>query len=157
MNSASAKMIELENFASEKMIEHDLVSNGWTFGWNNRKRAFGLCNHSTKTIQLSRYMVECGESIESMKGTVIHEIAHALAGARAGHGIKWQSIMIELGQTPRRTREARGAEHRYKWFRMCKTCGVKQGYHRRPKNKTASCGICSPTFNEKYLLEIVRA
>lgn len=153
----SEKIRELTDFANENLAKHYLLEDGWTFGWNNRKRAFGLCNHSTREIQLSRFMLECGESVESMKGTIIHEIAHALAGAGAGHGAKWQRIMIQLGQNPSRTRSAKGAEIKYKWYRMCKSCGQKRGYHRKPKGKTASCGICSPVFNEKYLLEIVRA
>ena len=157
MNPLSRKMLELGNYANQKMREHGLISKGWSFGWNKRKRSFGLCNYSTKQITLSRFMLECGESMESMKGTIMHEIAHAIAGHKAGHGPQWAKVMIELGQEPRRCREARGAVIKHKWYRKCPSCDYKKGYHRRPKDKDSSCPYCSGgRYNEEFKIQLVR-
>jgi hypothetical protein len=144
---------ELIQLASQLLAKHNLI--GWSFRFNRRRRAFGLCDYRNKTIEISEYLIECGETLEGMKGTLIHEIAHALTEGD-GHGRKWRSKMVELGQNPSRARKAKGAKPNFKWFRKCNSCDLKIGYHRKPKISRASCPKCSPTFNEKYILEIVR-
>lgn len=42
-------------------------------------------------------------------GTVMHEIAHALAGSAAGHGPVWKRQMRALGQSPERCRTSNEA------------------------------------------------
>ena len=157
MNPLSRKMLDLGNFANQKMREHGLISKGWSFGWNKRKTAFGVCNFTRKEISLSRFMLECGESNESMQATIMHEIAHAIAGHKAGHGPEWVRVMIDLGQEPNRCREARGAVIKHKWYRSCKSCDYKRGFHRRPKHRDTSCPYCSGgRYNPDYKLQLVK-
>ena len=148
---------ELEAYAWAMIEKYDLHEE-WTFRWNSRKNAFGLCNHTRKTIELSSYMVDCGESLESMKGTVLHEIAHALTPGDH-HGPKWQAKILEFGLEPNAKRRAEGAVFEYKWYRVCNECGRKTGYHRKPSSKKRrSCGVCCPThFNTKYELVVKKA
>src|SRR3979411_379819 len=58
----------------------------WQFGFNRRKRAFGLCRFphgvSPGRIELSVYAIECN-SEDELRDTILHEIAHALAGEEA--------------------------------------------------------------------------
>lgn len=52
---------------------------GWRFKFDNAKRRFGCCNYRTQTISLSRYVTELN-SRDNVIDTVLHEVAHALAG-----------------------------------------------------------------------------
>ena len=148
---------ELQAYALEVMQQHGLLRDGWSFKWNQRKQSFGLCNYTRKEIQLSAFMVNCGESIESMKGTVVHEVAHALTPG-AKHGPVWQAKMVELGQDPKRAREAQGAKITYKWSLGCPSCDFKAGYHRRPSTKRrSSCPKCSGgRFNAEFELKLTQ-
>ncbi len=78
---------------------------GWTCGWNQRKRHFGLCRFREKRIELSAPMT-AGESDSSrVLDTIRHEIAHALAGHAAGHGPEWRFWATKVGATPERCGE----------------------------------------------------
>lgn len=148
--------MELEAYAWAMIEKYDLHEE-WTFRWNNRKNSFGLCNYTKRTIELSRFMVDCGESVESMKRTVLHEISHALTPG-TGHGPEWQAQMRAFGLEPNRQRNGEGVKITYKWYRVCPTCGSKEGYHRKPTSKKRiSCAVCCPVFNVKHLLEVKSA
>ena len=75
-----------ETIAKELISEH--LDSSWSFQWNNRKRAFGLCHYGRNTIELSRFLTE-HETEEATRQTILHEIAHAIAGLHAGHGPEW--------------------------------------------------------------------
>jgi predicted SprT family Zn-dependent metalloprotease len=61
----------------------------WRFVFDNAKRRFGCCNYHTRTISLSRHLTKLNTS-DDVTNTVLHEIAHALAGRAAGHGRAWK-------------------------------------------------------------------
>ena len=62
----------------------------WTFGFDNAKTRAGLCDYSAKRITVSRYLaVRYGD--DEIHQILLHEVAHALAGSRAGHGPRWRS------------------------------------------------------------------
>src|SRR5947207_15011273 len=61
----------------------------WRFVFDDAKRRFGCCNYHTRTISLSRHLTKLNTS-DDVTNTVLHEIAHALAGRAAGHGRTWQ-------------------------------------------------------------------
>ena len=42
-----------------------------------------------------------GGSKEQIRDTVLHEIAHAIAGREAGHGPLWKVTARRIGATPR--------------------------------------------------------
>ena len=54
------------------------------FQFDNAKRRAGCCDYRRKRISLSGYFTEHNNKTEVMN-TILHEVAHALAGARAGH------------------------------------------------------------------------
>lgn len=120
---------QAETMAKSLIAEH---LQGWTFTWNNRKRAFGLCRYDDKTIQLSRVLTEV-ETEDATRQTVLHEIAHALAGPQAKHGPIWKAQARRLGvRQPRASREATGETNRhYKYLLMCEG-KVLKGYYRHP-------------------------
>lgn len=154
-----SKFYELEQYANAQLQIHGLSEGGWTFSWNNRKRTFGLCVYTKKEIQLSRHMVSSGEPIESMKGTVRHEIAHALVGPGHGHDRVWQRKAMELGVSPQRCRSKSFEEKTYRWYYVCHECKHRTGFFRKPRVKyRRSCGQCNPhQFDKRYVLSLVPA
>ena len=100
MNSTEYKHIE--DLAKE-LIEHWL-SPHWQFRWDRAKTRLGLCDYQKKTIQLSKPLA-ASQDEQQIRDTLLHEIAHALAGPRAGHGKKWQAIAQKIGATPQRCAE----------------------------------------------------
>lgn len=110
----------------------------WTFEWNTRKRAIGLCNYRNRTIHLSSFFV--GKiSDEEIKDTILHEIAHAIAYVQynaTGHGHTWKRVCREIGANPTRcfSGEIKKNDSDYKYKIECGACG-KTG-HRHRFNKS---------------------
>ena len=129
-------LIEAQNIAQKHVSEH--LDSSWTFKWNRRKTAFGLCDHYKREIQLSRPLTET-EDEEAVRQTILHEIAHALAGPREGHGPRWKSIARSIGvrrPASRRSFTGTTAESiQYSWALMYDGELIR-GYHRRPGANT---------------------
>lgn len=129
---------EARLLAQSLLVQHQL--HDWTFAFNRAKRSMGLCRHAKRRIELSVYYV-LANSRESVRDTILHEIAHALAGARAGHGPAWKRLCLQIGATPERCGQARmpsGA-----WSAVCPGCRREYTRHRRPQmSYRYSCGDC---------------
>lgn len=109
---------------------------GWSFSWNKRKTAFGVCNYRKKTIFLSTCLTET-ETEDATTQTILHEIAHALAGPGTGHGKYWRMVAREIGvRAPRSTRAPSApTEIKPRWVMVFQNEIVK-GYHRKPGQST---------------------
>ena len=60
----------------------------------------GACRFRHHVIWISRtHALEGSE--EQLLDTVLHEIAHAIAGHEAGHGLLWKATARRIGATPR--------------------------------------------------------
>ena len=129
------------------MAEHKL--RGWVFCYNRGKRTLGMCDYTRKRIELSRYFVSHNEEA-AVLDTVLHEIAHALAGERAGHGPKWRAVCERIGAKPERLdREA--VMPRGHWAATCPGCGSIHRRFRRPLlGRTYVCTSCG---REKGVLQ----
>jgi len=85
--------------------DFNLSELGWSFSFNQKKRANGVCWHARKTIYLSQWVLENSE--RGMKGwinTMVHEIAHAvnhILGGR-GHDNQWRDIFMSWDGTGER-------------------------------------------------------
>ena len=117
-----------------KTLMRSILDPTWKFEWNNRKGAFGVCNFSKKTIFLSRHFTQI-ENADHVRDTILHEIAHAIAGCAAGHGREWREAARRIGLAdPTRCSkssnpEAMAASYRYAIMYEDK---IIKGYHRRP-------------------------
>jgi predicted SprT family Zn-dependent metalloprotease len=89
---------ELEALAKQKLAEHGLAE--WSFRFGRSKRRLGCCHHREKCIEIAAYYAYFNPE-ESVRDTLFHEIAHALAGPAAGHGPKWKAVARQIGATPR--------------------------------------------------------
>lgn len=111
--------------------------NNWKFAWNNRKTAFGVCDHTIKTIYLSRYLTAT-EQREAIEQTILHEIAHAIAGSAAGHGPAFKAACSRIGCLADGSYRKATAEIDYsgvKWVMVLGT-EIHNRYYRRPAQKT---------------------
>ncbi len=140
---------------ANKLIDQHLANTGYRFLWNNRRRAAGVCSYRTKSIQLSLPLTLHSDE-KDVKDTILHEIAHALAGHEAGHGFKWQQIARSIGCNGDRCYNENNKQSTYEAMkRVAKYIGVCPNGHesfknRLPKNER-SCGLCSRRFDRRYL------
>ena len=68
----------------------------WTFRFDNAKTRAGLCNYTDRRISVSRYLAARYEDDE-IHQVLLHEVAHAVAGARAAHGPRWKAVAARAG------------------------------------------------------------
>lgn len=74
---------------------------GWTFKYTHGRRQLGVCYYDRKLIKISRDYARINEE-SRMVNTLLHEIAHALAGPYAGHGPLWEKIARMIGSSGHR-------------------------------------------------------
>ena len=72
----------------------------WTLRFTAARKKLGECRPRQKLILLSRTHAVNGPPGQ-VADTILHEIAHALAGTGAGHGSAWKAIASRLGATPK--------------------------------------------------------
>jgi predicted SprT family Zn-dependent metalloprotease len=84
-------------FAQELIIEYGLL--GWRAELDRAVSRFGVCRYSRKLITLSNDLVQLNNQA-CVLDVILHEIAHALAGPRTGHGPEWKRIPYSRSVIP---------------------------------------------------------
>lgn len=120
----------------------------WTFGFDNAKRRAGLCDYARKRISVSRYLAARHDD-DANHQTLLHEVAHALVGAAAGHGPAWKKAARELGYVGGTTHRLETATELAPWVGRC-PAGHVAYRHRRPTH-AMSCVKCAPRFDKRYV------
>lgn len=125
-------LTELEAIARGALLQHGLQ--GWTFGWSRAKRRLGVCKYRLKRIEIAEFYAQ-NNPPDKVLDTLLHEIAHALAGPAAKHGPVWKAVAQRIGATPLACDSS--PETIVKpgdWQANCPDC--KKTFHRyqRPKN-----------------------
>ena len=133
---ADHQLVEVQKLARELMDTWGLKH--WVFKFDGGKRRYGCCHYGTLTISLSRHLVKLN-SLEDTRDTILHEIAHALAGPSANHGPKWREQCIKVGAKPKTCHTSQVAEPNYKLY--CYHCDKYLGGRYR-KTRTAILSIC---------------
>lgn len=89
---------DVTDMAQALMKDHGLFEKGWTFKIDRAKARCGCCMFGPNVISISKFYIQ-GRRVTSrdVRNTVLHEIAHALAGPDAGHGPEWKAIAQEIG------------------------------------------------------------
>jgi predicted SprT family Zn-dependent metalloprotease len=114
----------------------------WYFAFNRRKQVMGLCVYDRRTIELSAHFVE-RNTLEEIRDTILHEIAHALVGPGHGHDAVWKRKCLEIGARPVRCGQADMPEGR--WQAQCGRCGKNFHRHRKPRRMRGwFCRGCGP-------------
>lgn len=123
------------DLARDLMDSYDFAH--WDFAFDRAKTRHGQCDYNRQRITLSRYFVEMN-SETLVRETILHEIAHAIAGGQAGHGPQWQTVARNLGVRPVARKASAMPKGRYKG--VC-PCRHPHNLHRMPK-RSYYCGTC---------------
>jgi predicted SprT family Zn-dependent metalloprotease len=116
----------------------------WSFGFDNAKTRAGLCNFTAKRITVSRYLAARYED-DDIHQVLLHEVAHAVAGTRAGHGPRWKAVANDLGYEGKRLHGGPIADEFAPWIGTCPAGHVHYRF-KRPMRQLA-CGKCSRRFD----------
>ncbi len=146
-NLISVAELERVRRWAEALIALHLDPAVWSFGFDSAKTRAGQCNYTEKRITVSRHLAARYEDDE-IHQVLLHEVAHALAGARAGHGPRWKAIARDLGYEGGRTVETPIAPDLAPWIGRCPN-GHEFTRHRRP-SRDSSCSRCSRTFDPRF-------
>lgn len=133
---------------AERLIALHLDAS-WRFEFDHAKRRAGQCEFTRRRITVSRYLAARWEDDEIYQ-VLLHEVAHAMAGSKAGHGPKWRKIAAELGYDGERTHHGETADELAPWIGNCPG-GHEFLRHRRPARKM-SCTRCHRGFSEAHLI-----
>jgi len=120
------------------------LDRSWSFGFDNAKTRAGLCNYTDKRITVSRYLAARYEDDE-IHQVLLHEVAHAIAGTRAGHGEQWRKVAADLGYEGKRLHDGAIADELAPWVGTCPAGHVHYRY-RKPVRPLA-CGKCSRKYD----------
>jgi predicted SprT family Zn-dependent metalloprotease len=148
-------LYDAQQLALDLMGQHGLTP-VWRFRFSRAVTIFGSCQHGTRTIALSRPLAEINEVAE-VRDTILHEIAHALAGPGAGHGPRWRKIARELGARPERCTGADAKTVPGAWVGTCPGCGRTIERHRRSKAALACAQCCKGVYRPEFRFVWTRA
>ena len=127
----------------------------WSFNFDNAKRRFGCTHYNTSSITLSRSLCEMNDW-ETVRLTVLHEIAHAIVGPGHGHDWIWKSKCLEIGGDGNRCYDSQKINTpSMPYVAICPKCGAEHKKMRKPKRKV-SCGLCCKTFSKDRILNFVK-
>jgi predicted SprT family Zn-dependent metalloprotease len=136
-------LYEAETLAKNLMREHGVSGMGWIFVWLPRSVGqFGVARFGPKEIGLSRPLTLLNDEKE-VRDTILHEIAHVLAGSRAGHGPAWRRVALMIGCNGDRQHVAKTPPAPK--VGTCPSCGRTTKRHR--VRKALACGECCRTKN----------
>lgn len=139
---------------------------GWTFEFNSRKRAAGLCRPRAKVIYVSRWLLEQNlNKAMNFENTVRHELAHAIDFEMRGtsdHSSIWKAVAREVLCNAERcyTSEEISVNILTKYTLLCDSCGTKKPSHKIKRSLTA-CGPCcnehnNGRYSDKYVLRQIK-
>lgn len=131
-----SKLANVERQARALMTAHGVGS--LAFEFDRGKRRIGATHFVRigntvlpKKITISRHFAEI-LSDDEIRETMLHEIAHALAGHAAGHGPRWQAEARKLGIKGDRCKATSAAPEKSVkgWCPVCEKVAMQQ--HRLP-------------------------
>ena len=148
------KPSEAIDFAQELILEYGLL--GWRAKLDNAMRRFGACHYSRKLITLSHSLVELNDET-CVLDIILHEIAHALAGPRAGHGPEWKRVARSIGCSAQRCySRTHTVQPPGRFILRCVQCGHTTRRMRRPRRQLACPSCCNRfaggRFDARYVL-----
>jgi predicted SprT family Zn-dependent metalloprotease len=122
---------------------------GWTFAFDHARTRAGLCDYQRRRISVSRLLAARYEDDE-IHQVLLHEVAHALAGPKAGHGPRWKRTAAELGYEGKRLHDGEIASELAPWVGTCPA--GHQHYRYRAPTRPVSCAKCSRRFDPAFAI-----
>jgi len=131
--------------ALEQLAKYGLT--GWTFALSDSKRRLGVCKYREKRIEIAEYYATHNPDAVVLD-TLLHEVAHALAGHKAGHGPAWQAVAVRVGAIPKTCDDSPDTiVQPGDWQTTCPACNKTHHRYRRPKSLSGyrcRCAAGSP-------------
>lgn len=123
---------KVKELAHHLMAEHDVAHVPLKFNSRTTRRlgavAYRRGDGQPVYLELSTHMLR-HVSWEQVTDTILHEIAHIIAGPKAGHGTEWKRVAARIGATPQTCTKALPPEA-YKYQAECTRCGHVTGFSR---------------------------
>ena len=141
------RLIDAQSLGQQLLRAHELE--GWTLVFDNAKARAGACRFNRREVSLSRPSTRL-RSEPDVRDTILHEIAHALAGHAAGHGPDWRRTALRIGASPTRCVVQDTPMPPAPWTGIC-PAGHESFRHKRPE-RVQSCSRCSKTFSGDNLI-----
>ncbi|WP_250029665.1 SprT-like domain-containing protein [Paractinoplanes maris] len=135
-------MADARELAADLMNQHGLT--GWRLVFDNARTRAGVCHFDRRTIGLSRVLTAL-HPVEQVTDTILHEIAHALAGPGHAHDRVWRATARRIGCSAARCVPADAPRAEGAWEGIC-PAGHRVTAHRRPI-RVRSCPSCSTGFD----------
>ena len=138
-------LAEIDKTANELLQKHNLDS--WKFAFDLAENRGGCCYYDREMICISvTYCIKATQ--EQIMNTLLHEIAHALAGYRNGHNRKWQQIARSIGCNAQRCHTVEHAPP--KWVGKCNCSQITWKRQRLTQfARTAKCSRCDEPVSWK--------
>ncbi|WP_065962087.1 SprT-like domain-containing protein [Curtobacterium sp. UCD-KPL2560] len=131
---------------AEQLLAEHLGPGDWTFAFDHAKTRAGQCDFGRRRITVSRY-IAARVSDEDVEQVLLHEVAHAMAGPRAGHGPTWRRTAAGIGYTGSRLYDGPVASELAPWVGTC-PAGHEHVRYRTP-TRTLACAACSRRFDPR--------
>lgn len=153
---------EVTDLALSLMSEHGLNWPAWGFRTARSKNRLGFCQYNRFNggmIAFSKNYLHL--PYEEIRDTLLHEIAHAIAGHKAGHGPEWKRVCRQIGAKPNPSADLKDEmQLEYKWTGVCPN-NFKHKVMRHAlteKGRRMACGACCRELNDgkftpRYLFE----
>lgn len=132
--------------ATQLLTQHGLRD--WTVSFDNAKRRAGQCRFHDRVISISAALTRLHDEAE-VRDTVLHEIAHALAGPGAGHGPAWRAQARAIGCSALRCVSPEAPRLPGAWLGVCPS-GHTVERHRRPE-RVLTCPQCCSRFSVEHV------
>lgn len=130
----------------ELLDQHGL--DDWTIELDRAKTRAGVCRPRIRTISLSGYLTQLHPEHE-VRDTILHEIAHALVGARHGHDAVWRAKALAIGCSGDRCTSTDAPRLEGPWAGTCPR-GHVATRHRRP-TRVHICSRCTGPQGDRIL------
>jgi predicted SprT family Zn-dependent metalloprotease len=127
-----------QELAASEMEWHGLTRQSWTVKYDHARARAGQCRHRAKILSFSRNLIVRGSPAD-MRNTLLHEIAHALAGLKHGHNRTWRDIALQIGCDGKRCHDIELAPA--KWIYRC-SAGCWQAKRFKRSHLNATCKMC---------------
>ena len=126
---------EAEFLTNTRQIMNYYGLREWKVKMNADQEAVGLCRFKKQRLEFSAVHIPHLNHLVR-RDVVLHEIAHAMAGVEAGHGMEWRRIARSIGCSALdviETKKFFNKEIYYTWQGECPQ-GHRIGSHFKPKN-----------------------